>query len=363
MSETFWVVLIIFRQLRIQEENIRTRNKLARFQSTTPMANFLIFPVHPTCMKNFPFRSVRGSLKNYRARGKKFAFREGVSVVETTVVMVAIVGCLVFLMGGFSGRVSNVFEHTERALGLESAMDTGSEWQTKSNSESESHRQQVQQTTATEQILRMVIFTASVLVFLAYTVVFMTRAESSIAPTELEQHPASSVESKAPERTLSFASKLLNKRGKIGKILRNEMAEFDSDHLQVAKFMTPNPTLVLDSQTVPEVVNLISANGFRHLLVVDSEKCLVGIISDRDLIDLDGKELTDVMTANPISVEVETPVSIAITIMVKNRISALPVMHESKVVGILTNSDLLLTLQCLLVNVQEEFSHKDITIK
>ena len=362
MPETFWVVLVIYQMPDASCEKYSPCKQAIQFSLEHSVGNcFDLSNSRTGSMKKFPFTSARRPLARGRFRGKKCASREGASAVETTLVMMAIVGCLVFLMGGFSGRVGSVFGETERALGLEA--EVGAQLDTQpgatSNAFRDQQRLQIQQANATEQILRMVIFTASVLVFLAYTVVFMSRAEAGNSPSETETQEVSGETKRRARRPTSFAAKLLNKRGKIGKILRDEMAEFDTDHLQVAKFMTPNPTLVSDNQTVAEVVNLIKTNGFRHLLVVDSAKNLTGIISDRDLVDLEGRELDSVMTADPISVEAETPVSIAITIMVKNRISALPVTHESKVVGILTNSDLLLTLQCLLVNVQEEFSHKD----
>ena len=53
---------------------------------------------------------------------------------------------------------------------------------------------------------------------------------------------------------------------------------------------------------------------------------------------------TDIMTPNPITVERDQDVKIAIMLMIKHNISGLPVTRESKLVGIITKSDIVNTL-------------------
>jgi len=53
---------------------------------------------------------------------------------------------------------------------------------------------------------------------------------------------------------------------------------------------------------------------------------------------------TDIMSSNPISVEMDKDVKVAITLMIKHDISGLPVTKKSKLVGIITKSDIVNSL-------------------
>ncbi len=109
--------------------------------------------------------------------------------------------------------------------------------------------------------------------------------------------------------------------------------------------------------TLPEALRLSRARGVRHLPVMDG-KDLVGIVSDRDLkramaspaTSLERHELNylldkvtmgEVMTRAVITVAPMLPVEEAARIMVKEKISALPVSEEGRVVGIVTETDVL----------------------
>jgi CBS domain-containing protein len=54
------------------------------------------------------------------------------------------------------------------------------------------------------------------------------------------------------------------------------------------------------------------------------------------------------MTADPVCVSPETAVLPAVTIMVDRRISCIPVVHNERLIGMITSTDVLLALQSLL---------------
>ncbi len=54
--------------------------------------------------------------------------------------------------------------------------------------------------------------------------------------------------------------------------------------------------------------------------------------------------VTDIMTPNPITVNMYKDVKSAITLMIKHNISGLPVVKKSKLVGIITKSDIVSAL-------------------
>ena len=107
-----------------------------------------------------------------------------------------------------------------------------------------------------------------------------------------------------------------------------------------------------------EVVRLLQRRSVRHLPVLDHED-LVGIISDRDLKSVlpspvtklaatatpahsDGLTAGDIMTKRVITVEPMVSVEDAARMLVEERIGALPVMDGGALVGIVTETDVLL---------------------
>jgi len=101
---------------------------------------------------------------------------------------------------------------------------------------------------------------------------------------------------------------------------------------------------------------LISERKIRALPVVENGQ-LVGIVTRRGLLRIDlsllqedahylnvdpaDMKVGDVLTLNPITIRPESLIPKAARIMLENKITALPVMENGKMVGILTNSDLL----------------------
>jgi acetoin utilization protein AcuB len=102
--------------------------------------------------------------------------------------------------------------------------------------------------------------------------------------------------------------------------------------------------------------DIIAEKGIEHLLVVDREGNLTGIVSDRDLkqtwaspaTTLSAHELNyllkqlnveTMMVTNIVSVEPGTTIERASLIMQEQGIGALPVMDKGKLVGIITTTD------------------------
>ena len=109
--------------------------------------------------------------------------------------------------------------------------------------------------------------------------------------------------------------------------------------------------------SLPAAVRLMRQRGIRHLPVVDDE-VLVGIVSDRDLkqamaspaTSLETHELNyllealtvdEIMTRAVITVGRRFPIEEAARLMVKEKVSALPVTETGRLVGIVTETDVL----------------------
>jgi acetoin utilization protein AcuB len=121
--------------------------------------------------------------------------------------------------------------------------------------------------------------------------------------------------------------------------------------------MSLSPTTVGPATSVSEAREVMRRKVIRHLLVTEGER-LVGIITDRDIrlnlpspatslsvweINYLLAKLTvgDVMTKAVITVEPERPIEDAARLILEHRIGALPVMEDGRLVGILTETDLL----------------------
>jgi len=132
----------------------------------------------------------------------------------------------------------------------------------------------------------------------------------------------------------------------------------------VGQRMNAVPVTINSSTTLGEARALLNSHRIRHLIVLEGEQ-LVGIITDRDIRQAslphppgqphaEGDPLLDLirvgqaMTKEVITVTPETPVQHAAMLLIYHRIGGLPVVQEGRVVGIITETDLLeALLECM----------------
>ncbi len=126
--------------------------------------------------------------------------------------------------------------------------------------------------------------------------------------------------------------------------------------IRVRDRMTSPPVTIRADEPVRKASEVMKARGIRHLLVVDPDKYLVGILSEGDLrailsapashepVALGGLTVSRVMMPRPITVHPDLEINEVAGLMYKGKLDALPVTDGGKVLGILTRSDLLRTL-------------------
>lgn len=116
--------------------------------------------------------------------------------------------------------------------------------------------------------------------------------------------------------------------------------------------MTENPRTIRESDTIGEAILVLETMDVRHLPVVDSQGNLVGMLSDRDLRpimrsfeDAAAQSLTpvaEIMTAGPITVEVDSDIKEVIETILEQRVGAVPVVDgDGNIAGIISYVDLL----------------------
>jgi acetoin utilization protein AcuB len=129
----------------------------------------------------------------------------------------------------------------------------------------------------------------------------------------------------------------------------------------VQELMTAEPASVRLDTPISRAWEVLRDLDVRHLPVVNQDRELVGILSDRDLAvaplppletELLGPDrhrldqpVSTIMSADVLAVEVEDDVTEAIDLMVENKVGAVPVVDpERHVVGIISYLDVLRSL-------------------
>lgn len=128
------------------------------------------------------------------------------------------------------------------------------------------------------------------------------------------------------------------------------------NELRVRDLMTPDVVTVRPDDSIAMAHQLMLDHRFRHLLVVDAEGDLVGLVTHHDLLRhslTDRPELPlsyqralmkkirveEVMTSEVDTAEPDQWIEQAARTMFENKYSCVPVVEGSRVVGILTEAD------------------------
>jgi acetoin utilization protein AcuB len=134
----------------------------------------------------------------------------------------------------------------------------------------------------------------------------------------------------------------------------------------VKDVMTRNPFAIDPEAPVGTAIDVMRTQNLRHLPVVDEAGEIVGIITDRDLRQvalapaigeylsasgqrrlrrlgetLENVSVKDVMTWGVVTTHPEAPLGHAALIMSERRVGSLPVVADGRLVGMLTEHDVL----------------------
>jgi acetoin utilization protein AcuB len=117
--------------------------------------------------------------------------------------------------------------------------------------------------------------------------------------------------------------------------------------MKIKSLMIPDPITITEKATINEAMEIMKTNSIRHLPVVDEQNMLKGFVTLADLklslipSMVAGLSLADVMIRNPITVDPNSDIEIAAQLIYKYKIGGIPVVRKGKLVGIITESDLL----------------------
>ncbi len=132
-----------------------------------------------------------------------------------------------------------------------------------------------------------------------------------------------------------------------------------SSHSKVGDLMTREVLRVEQNQKLSTADDVMRLGHVRHVLVVDEEGALQGVVSQRDLFlggllralgygsrakeqALDSLRVKDAMKAEPITTTADASIESAARLMAEKKIGCLPVLEAGRIVGILTEGDFVL---------------------
>lgn len=130
--------------------------------------------------------------------------------------------------------------------------------------------------------------------------------------------------------------------------------------MKVRELMSEGVTTIEDGLTCHDAVERMMRRGVRHLAVVDKRGGVSGVVTDRDLRHylfdprvlkqvgnipvealLKGVPVAHVMSAPAITIDADEPLESATRLMLDRKIGSLPVLDHGRLVGILTETDVL----------------------
>jgi CBS domain-containing membrane protein len=131
--------------------------------------------------------------------------------------------------------------------------------------------------------------------------------------------------------------------------------------LHVRDVMTTDVKTLRRNDRISMAEELMKVGRFRHVVVLDEDDRVAGVISHRDIFYgalawtigqsrsahdrvLQSRPAKDVMQANPLTIDPDVPLGDAARVLMERKIGCLPVVEGDRLVGILTEGDFLALL-------------------
>ncbi len=128
-------------------------------------------------------------------------------------------------------------------------------------------------------------------------------------------------------------------------------------NLKVRDVMTPNPVTLSPEESLMEALQMMRLRKIRRIPVVSATGKLVGLLTEGDLkraepstlsdtqeqfmAVMEGTQVNRIMIQNLITASPDMPLIDAARTLFKNKYGALPVLEGEKLIGILTDNDLI----------------------
>jgi acetoin utilization protein AcuB len=117
--------------------------------------------------------------------------------------------------------------------------------------------------------------------------------------------------------------------------------------MKIKSLMISDPVTVTENASIQQAIELMKDKGFRHLPIVSKDMKLKGLVTLADLKQglipamVGDVSLKDLMISDPITVGPDDDLETAARLIYEHKISGMPVVKSKKLVGIITESDIL----------------------
>jgi len=117
--------------------------------------------------------------------------------------------------------------------------------------------------------------------------------------------------------------------------------------MKIHDLMIPDPITTTENASISDAIELMKINSIRHLPVVSKGNRLIGFVTLADLKQgllpslLGDISLSDLMIKNPIVIDPDSDIEAAARLIYKHKIGGIPVVKNKKLVGIITETDIL----------------------
>ena len=127
----------------------------------------------------------------------------------------------------------------------------------------------------------------------------------------------------------------------------------------IKHYMISDPVVLKENNTLKEIMHLMEEKHVSHLIIINDNEQLVGIISANDLLhrlqrisnqtagktytnlELNSIKAKDIMTENPVFLQPNDSIEYASELLLQKKFHCLPVMQHKQAIGIVTQYDLL----------------------
>ncbi len=142
-----------------------------------------------------------------------------------------------------------------------------------------------------------------------------------------------------------------------------EQQDWRESYRTVGQFMTTDLFTVQADDLIDFAASIMEWKHIRHVPVEDDQGHLVGLVSHRDLLRIIARgntskdksvAVSDIMTSDPLSITPDTPTVDAIRLMRQKKLACLPIVTDDKLVGVITEGDMLYVAGKLLERFLEE---------
>lgn len=268
--------------------------------------------------------------------------RWGTASVETAVIICGL-GCVVLAIGQvIAGSANETFSTVHSELS-NPGLATGNQ-----NTGVQNPAGVLRDETPTGHILQSATIVALIACTIGLFLVYFRKQTRSPEENDEEETESKPVNQKVKKRSVALTN-VLAKRNEILARLEGSWEVIMDGRAVVSTYMSRDLFSVDPGISTEAAYEQLNAKGFRRCMVTNHAGKLLGVVSKKDILSKTGDLVQDVMTNKPRVATPDMEIHIALSILLENRISCLPVIDRGRLVGIVSTSDLLMVLQCLLL--------------